>query len=159
MDKRQKGCSQFVVAGCNAAENLELIEKAFHQMALLVDMEITRPRINTVFSGRNRIAGFLLCDIVPDLLRTIGFIRENITPFDLYLRKQINSRTCVMYLPTGKQKLDWIAQGIDNSVDFCGLSTPAVADKLVVFRIYSPFFAPALCGCALIEVLSIHRFS
>ena len=55
--------------------------------------------------------------------------------------------------------MDRITQSIDNSVNFCGLSTPAGSDILVVFRIYSPFFAPALCGCALMEVLSMHRFS
>ena len=41
----------------------------------------------------------------------------------------------------------------------CSLSTMTYADKLVVSRIYSPLFAPALCGCALMLVLSIHRFS
>ena len=97
--------------------------------------------------------------IVPDLLRNIGFVTLNVAPFNLKLRKQINGRTCVMYLTAGEYKLDRITQSIDNSMGFCGLSTPAVFDKLDVFRIYSPLCVPALCGCALIEVLSMRRFS
>ena len=45
------------------------------------------------------------------------------------------------------------------NMDFCNLSTMTYTDKLVVFSVYCPFFAPALCGCALMLVLSIHRFS
>ena len=159
MYESQKGHSQLVIAGSNPAEDLELIKKALDQMPLLVGVEITGPRIGAVLSGWDGVAGLLSGDIVPDFLRTIGFVAQNVAPFDLKLREQINGRTCVMHLTAGEQKMDRITQSIDNSVDFCGLTTPAGSDKLVVFRIYSPFFAPALCGCALIEVLSMHRFS
>ena len=61
------------------------------------------------------------------------------------------------FLPSAENGQDFPC--ICDSMNFCGLSTAAYPDKLVVFRIYSPFFAPALCGCALMEVLSMHRFS
>ena len=159
MNKSQKGHSQLVIAGSYPAEYLELIEKALDQMPLLVGVEITGPRISAILPWRDGIVGLLLGDVVPDLLRTIGLVTKNVAPFDLKLREQINGRTCVMHLTAGEQKMDRITQSIDNSVNFCSLSSPAITNKLVVFRIYSPFFAPALCGCALILVLSMHRFS
>ena len=159
MNKRQEGDSQLVIAGGNPAKNFELIEKALDQMPLFVGMEITGPRIGAVLPWWDGVAGLLPGDVVPDLLRTIGLVTQNVAPFDLKLREQVDGRTCVMHLTAGEQKLNRITQSIDNSMNFCGLSTPAGSDKLVVFRIYSPFFAPALWGCALMEVLSMHRFS
>ena len=159
MYESQKGHGQLVIAGSNPAEDLELIKKALDQMPLLVDVEITGPRIGAVLPGWDGVVGLLSGDIVPDFLRTIGFVAQNVAPFDLKFRQKINGRTCIMHLTAGEQEMYRITQSIDNSVDFCGLTPPAGSDKLVVFRIYSPFFAPALCGCALIEVLSMHRFS
>lgn len=159
MYESQKGHSQLVIASSDPAEDLELIEKALDQMPLLVGVEITGPRIGAVLPWWDGVAGLLLGDVVPDFLRAIGFVAQNVAPFDLKLREQINGRTCIMHLTAGEQKMDRIAQSVYNSMDFRGFSTPAGSDKLVVFRIYSPFFAPALCGCALMEVLSMHRFS
>ena len=159
MYESQKGHSQLVIASSDPAEDLELIEKALDQMPLLVGVEITGPRIGAVLPGWDGVAGLLSGDIVPDFLRTIGFVAQNVAPLDLKLREQINGRTCIMHLTAGEQEMYRITQTIDNCVDFCGLTTPAGSDKLVVFRIYSPFFAPALCGCALMEVLSMQRFS
>ena len=51
-----------------------------------------------------------------------------------------------MYLPACEHKVDWIPQSVYNHMDFCSLSTATCSNKLIVFRIYSPFFAPALCG-------------
>ena len=50
-------------------------------------------------------------------------------------------------------------QSIYNSMDLGCFTSSAYTDKLVAFSVYCPFFAPALCGCVLIEVLSILRFS
>ena len=51
-------------------------------------------------------------------------------------------------------------QNLPVSIKQTGLPNPSTtAWVLVVFSVYCPFFAPALCGCALIEVLSMLRFS
>lgn len=159
MDESQEGHSQLIIAGGDSAKDLELIEKALDQMPLFVSVEITGPGIDAVLPGWDGVAGLLFGDIVPDFLRAIGLVTQNVAPFDLKLREQVDGRTCIMHLTASEQKMDRITQGINDSMDFCGLSTPAVTDKLVVFRIYGPFFAPALWGCALMDVLSMHRFS
>lgn len=159
MDKCKERQRQLVVTGCDSAEDLEFIEKALDQMALFVSVKIAWPGVGAVFSGRDGVPSLLLCDIFPNVLGAISLVAQNVASGDLQFREQINGRTCIMYLTASDQKSDRIAQSIYDSMDFCGLSTPAGSDKLVVFRIYSPFFAPALCGCALMDVLSIHRFS
>ena len=90
---------------------------------------------------------------------SICFITQNVASRNFHFRKQIDGDTGIKDVSAGKQKVDGISQCIHNSMDFCSLSTVTYTDKLVVFRIYSPLFAPALCGCALMLVLSIHRFS
>ena len=64
-----------------------------------------------------------------------------------------------MNLTSCKHKANRIAQSIYNSMDLGCFTSSAYTDKLVVFVVYCPFFAPTLCGCALIEVLSMLRFS
>lgn len=101
MKECQKGCGQLVIAGCDPAEHFELIEKAFNQMPLFVDVEITGPRFNAVFPGWDGVPGFLRCDVVPDFLRAISLITENVASRNLQFRKKINSRICIMHLTAG----------------------------------------------------------
>ena len=108
MNKCQKGYCQLVIASSDPAEDLEFIEKALDQMPFLIGMEVTGPRICAVLPGRDGVAGLLPGDIVPDFLRTIGFVAQNVAPFDLKLREQINGRTCIMHLTAGEQKMDRI---------------------------------------------------
>ena len=44
-------------------------------------------------------------------------------------------------------------------MNFCALSPMTSTYKLIIFAVYSPFFAPALCGCTFITVESNDKFS
>ena len=159
MDKGKKGRSKLIIACSDPAKNLELIEETFDQMTFFISVEIAEPRLDHITFGWDRIRCSLLCDVSANGLCSVCFIAQNVAARNIHFRKQINGGTGIKDVSTGKQKMDRISQRIHNSMDFCSLSTTTYTDKLVVFRIYSPFFAPALCGCALILVLSIHRFS
>ena len=159
MDKRKKRHSELIISCSDPAKNFELIEEALNQVAFLISVEIAKPRLDHIAFGWDRIRCSLLCDVGANGLCSICFIAQNVAAGNIYFRKQINGGTGIKDVPAGKQKVDGISQRIHNSMDFCSLSAPTCTDKLVVFRIYSPFFAPALCGCALMLVLSIHRFS
>ncbi len=128
-------------------------------MAFLVQSKITEPWFHSIFLWRNRICCILFRNVVSDIYRAVCLIAKNVASSNGYTRKQIHCDRCIMYLTTSEEKVDRIPQGIYKNVDFSRLSAPAGANKLVVFRIYSPFFAPALWGCALMVVLSIQRFS
>ena len=159
MDKRKKGHGELVIASSDPAKNLEFIEEALDQVAFLISVEIAGPRLNHITFGWDRIRCSLLCDVSANGLCSVCFIAQNVAARNIHFRKQINGGTGIKDVSTGKQKMDRIFQSIHNCMDFCSLSATTYTNKLVVFRIYSPLFAPALCGCALILVLSMHRFS
>ena len=159
MDKSKKGHSELIIACSDPAENLEFIEEALDQVAFLISVEITEPRLDHIAFRWDRIRCSRLCDVSANGLCSVCFITQNVAYGNIHFRKQIDGDTGIKDVSAGKQKVDGIPQSIHNSVDFCSLSTMTYTDKLVIFRIYSPFFAPALCGCALMLVLSIHRFS
>lgn len=58
MNKGQKRHSQLIIAGCNSAKNLELIEKAFYQVTLFVSVKVTRPWVGAILPWRNGVACF-----------------------------------------------------------------------------------------------------
>ena len=159
MDKRKKGHGELVIASSDPAKNFEFIEEALDQVAFLISVEITEPRLDHIAFGWDCIRCSLLCDVSANGLCSVCFITQNVAAGNIHFRKQINGGAGIKDISAGKQKMDRISQSIHNCMDFCSLSTMTYTDKLVIFRIYSPLFAPALCGCALMLVLSIHRFS
>lgn len=159
MDKSKKGHSKLIIACSDPAENFEFIEKTLNQMTFFISVEITEPRLDHIAFGWDRIRCSLFCDVSANGLCSVCFIAQNVAAGNIHFRKQINGSTSIKDVFTGKQKMDRIFQCIHNSMDFCSISTTTHTNKLVIFRIYSPFFAPALYGCALMLVLSIHRFS
>ena len=159
MDKSKKGHSKLIIACSDPAENFKFIEETLNQMAFLIGVEIAEPRLDHITFGWDRIRCSLLCDVSTNGLCSVCFIAQNVAARNIHFRKQINGGTGIKDVSTGKQKMGRISQSIHNCMDFCSLSATTYTNKLVVFRIYSPLFAPALCGCALMLVLSIHRFS
>lgn len=159
MDKRKEGHSKLIIACSDPAKNFEFIEETLNQMTFFISVEIAEPRLDHIAFGWDRIRCSLLCDVSANGLCSVCFIAQNVAARNIHFRKQIDGGAGIKDVSTGKQKMNRISQSIHNSMDFCSLSTATYTNKLVAFRIYSPFFAPALCGCALMLVLSIHRFS
>lgn len=159
MNKSKEGHSKLIIACSNPAKNFEFIEETLDQVTLLIGVEIAKPWLDHIAFGWNRIRCPLLRDVGANGVCSVCLITQNIAAGNIHFRKQVDGGAGIKDVSTGKQKVDGISQCIHNSMDFCSLSTTTNTNKLVVFRIYSPFFAPALCGCALMLVLSIHRFS
>ena len=55
MDKRKKGHGELVIASGDPAKNFEFIEEALDQVALLISVEITKPRLDHIAFGWDRI--------------------------------------------------------------------------------------------------------
>lgn len=85
MHEGQKGHSQLVIAGSDPAEYLELIEKTLDQMAFLIDVKVTKPRLNHITLGWDRIRCILFGDIRANGLCPICFIAQNVAPADFNL--------------------------------------------------------------------------
>ena len=124
-------------------------------MTMLVAFTIIFPRFFDVPARRNCIFTAMFGNIFPDRSRSVCLIRKDMTAGDIHFLQQFHSNFGVIRLTAGQDEIYNLTVTIDQSMDFCVLSTAASADILPVFRVYSPFFAPALCGCALMEVLSM----
>ena len=159
MDKRKKGHGELVIASSDPAKNFEFIEKTLNQVAFLISVEITEPRLDHITFGWDRIRCSLLCDVSANGLCSVCFSPRMLLPEIFTSESKSMAALASKMFPPVSRKWTGFPQSIHNSMDFCSLSTVTYTNKLVIFRIYSPFFAPALCGCALMLVLSIHRFS
>ena len=124
-------------------------------MTMLVAFPVIFPRFFDVLTRRNRIFTAMFGDILPDGSSSIRLIRKDMTAGDVHFLQQFHGDFGVICLTSGQQEIHDLTITIDQSMDFRVLSTTASADILPIFRVYSPFFAPALCGCALMEVLSM----
>lgn len=124
-------------------------------MAMLVTFTVIFPRFSEIPARWDRIFTTLFGDILPYRSRAISFVGKDMTAGNVHSRQQSDSRFGIIGLTAGQNKIDDLTGTVDESVNFCGLSAAASADILPVFSVYSPFFAPALCGCALMDVLSM----
>ncbi len=55
MDKRKKGHGELVIASSDPAKNLEFVEEALNQVAFLISVEITKPWLDHITFGWDRI--------------------------------------------------------------------------------------------------------
>ena len=133
MDKRKKGHGELVIASSDPAKNLEFVEEALNQVAFLISVEITKPWLDYIAFGWDRIRCSLLCDVSANGICSVCFITQNVASGNFHFRKQIDGDTGIKDVSAGKQKVDGISQRIHNSMDFCSLSTMTYTDKLVVF--------------------------
>lgn len=124
-------------------------------MTMLVAFTVIFSRFFDVLTRRNRIFTAMFGNILPDGGRSVCLIRKDVAAGDIHFLQKFHSNFGVIRLTAGQDEIHDLTITIDQSMDFRVLPTTASADILPVFRIYSPFFAPALCGCALTEVLSM----
>ena len=124
-------------------------------MTMLVPFPVIFPRFFDVPARRNRIFTAMYGDILPNGSSSIRLIRKDVAAGDIHFLQQFHGDFGIICLTAGQDKIHNLTVSVDQSMDLRVLSAAASADILPVFRIYSPFFAPALCGCALTEVLSM----
>ena len=55
MDKREKGYSELIIACSDPAKNFEFVEEALNQVAFLISVEITKPWLDYIAFGWDRI--------------------------------------------------------------------------------------------------------
>ena len=108
MDKSKKGHSKLIIACSDPAENFEFIEETLNQVAFLISVEITEPRLNHIAFGWDRIRCSLLCDVSANGLCSVCFIAQNVAAGNIHFRKQINGGTGIKDVSAGKQKVDGI---------------------------------------------------
>jgi len=128
-------------------------------MTFFVMPTIIIPWFFGIYFRWNGILCPLWINIITNIFCTISTIGKNITVTNIKLRKQRYCLFWIVAFTACKNKMNRVSKSVNNSMNLSSFTTFANTNKLIVFWIYSPFFAPALCGCAFIEVLSMLRFS
>src|SRR6202023_1195846 len=133
---------EFVVACGDSAEVLELIEEALDEVAFAIEREVACPLDLTVGFGRDDRSDFPLREDLDEPIGIVGLVSNQ--GIWIGVLDQWFCASKIMVLARCEHQLDWIAQSIDERMNFGGQSAARSADRLraVFFR------APALCWCA-----------
>ena len=118
MNERQERGIEFVIASKYPAKPFELLKEAFYQMPFLVGVPVHRPGVVDVALWRNRTGSILRLDVVSYRSGPIGFISENIAPFNIDLAEQRDGMLGIMVIAGTEQKSKRIAQAIHQSMNF-----------------------------------------
>ncbi len=97
----------FLVARCNPAEVLNAVEEAFHQMALLVQMPVTKTCLLATASGWNDGVAMLLMHLGNKRLGIVALVAEDAGIAQRF--DQGNGLGDVVSLAPGQGKADGIA--------------------------------------------------
>ena len=117
MDSGKVVSGGLVVAGGDGAELLEPAVEVFDEMSGLVHLFVERARGFAVALGRDNAGLARSLERLDDALVGIeGFVGEQ--SIGLHVRQQRVSPLQIMGLARGQEEADWIAQGIDQGMDF-----------------------------------------
>ena len=131
MDEGKEACSEFIKAGGDPSELLELEEEGFHKMTLLVQPPIDVPRIGIIFLWRNTKIRIVIGDILTELPLTVGSVSENGRPLEVNMADQILGDSNVRSIASGQQDCYRIAQSVYSGMDFGASAATAHSNALI----------------------------
>ena len=137
---RQEVSCKLVVAGGDCAEVFECVEESLDQIAFAVEGEIAVSLNEAVDLGRDDRVDASRFQGQDQPVRIIGFVREKGLRGEVF--QQRFSLAQIRDLPLGQGEGDWIAQSIDESVNFGRQPASGSSDRLVLAAFFG---APALC--------------
>jgi hypothetical protein len=155
MDCGEEISGGFVVARGDSSKLLELAEEVLNEMTRLESRFVIGALGFAIVPGWNH-GGFASRAKRLDhtLIGVECFVCQQ--SVGLHVRQQRIGAFQIMCLARGQKEGEWIAQGVDQGVNFGAQPAVAGPDRLglTVF-----FWAPALCWCARTVVLSIMAYS
>ena len=101
MDESKEAGSEFIEAGGDPTELLELEEEGFHEMTLLVKPPIDVPRIGIIFPGRDTEIRVVVGDELTELPLAIGPVGENGRSLEVDLADQFLGDSNVRGIASG----------------------------------------------------------
>ena len=139
MDESKEAGSEFIEAGGDPTELLELEEEGFHEMTLLVKPPIDVPRISFTIPGRDAEVRVTVGNKLAKRPFAIGFISKDSRPFQGNLAEQHFSDSDVMNVASGQHDLYRVAQSVHNGMNLRSSATAAHSNALINlgFRPYS----------------------
>ena len=131
MDEGQETGSEFIEAGGDPTELLELEEEGFHEMTLLVKPPIDVPRIGIIFPGRDTEIRVVVGDELTELPLAIGPVGENGRSLEVDLADQFLGDSDVAGVAGRQHDLDRVAQSVHNSVNLGASAASAHSNALI----------------------------
>ena len=101
MDESKEAGSEFIEAGGDPTELLELEEEGFHEMTLLVKPPIDVPRIGIIFPGRDTEIRVVVSDELTELPLSVGSVGENGRSLEVDLADQFLGDSNVRGIASG----------------------------------------------------------
>ena len=141
--RRNECIREFVITGGDGAELLEFAEEPLDQIALTIEGEIGFARGHAVGFWRNDWRNPACVERADQGVGIVSFVGQKGFGVDLF-EQRLGLRD-VGRLPGRQRQGNWIADGIDDCMNFGRQSTARTTDRLV-FAFF--FWAPALCWCA-----------
>ena len=132
---------------------LEFIEEALDEVSFAVEREIAGPRHLTICFWRNHRRDTSLGESADQRISVVRLVAKQGARVGTF--KQGLRAGQVVGLSRRQHQFDWIAQGVNEGVDFGRQSAAGSTDRLLAVF----FCAPALCWCARTMVASIIMYS
>ena len=131
MDEGKEAGSELIKASGNPSELLELEEKGFHKMTLLVKPPIDVPRIGIILPWGNTKIRVVVGDELTKLPLAVGSVSENGGPFEVDLADQFLSDSNVRSVASGQQDRYGIAQSVYSGVNLGASAATAHSNALI----------------------------
>ena len=131
MDKRQEAGSEFVEAGGDPTELLELEEEGLHKVAFLVQPPIDRPGVGDIRRWRDTVIRIVVGDELAKLALGVGSVGENGRPLEVNLADQFFSNSDVSSITSGQHDRYGIAQSVYSSVNLRASAASTDANALI----------------------------
>ncbi len=134
---------ELVMAGRDASEVLELVEEAFHEVALAVQVMGCGALLPAIPLGRDVGARAMVGNELEDGAGVIAAVSDGV-PGRLKAVKEGRHGSLVGGLARGDHEAARPAKAVEDDVDFGAQPASRASDGVV----RTPFFPPAACRCA-----------
>ena len=131
MDESEEAGSELIETGGDPSELLELEEKGFHKMALLVKPPIDIPRIGIIFPWRDTKIRVVVGDKLAEIPLAVGPVSENGRALEVDLADQFLGDSNVRSVSGGQQNCYGVAQSVYSGVNLGASATTAHSDALI----------------------------
>ena len=130
MDESEEAGSELIETGSDPSELLELEEKGFHKMALLVKPPIDIPRIGIIFPWRDTKIRVVVGDKLAEIPLAVGPVSENGRTLEVDLADQFLGDSNVRGIASGQHDCYGIAQGVHSGVNLGASAATAHSNAL-----------------------------
>lgn len=131
MDESKEAGSEFIEAGGDPSELLELEEEGFHEMTLLVKPPIDVPRIGIIFPWRDTEIRLVVGDKLTEFPLAVGPVGENGRSLEVDLADQFLGDSNVRGIASAQQDRNGIAQSVYSGVNLCAPAATAHSNALI----------------------------